>query len=78
MILVVLSGTITREVVTDGIIRSGSSSSRSTKKLKIIKSAVTPKTAVEKGIGLPENISSLPKKCCVSPNSNTKLFDKIM
>ena len=37
-----------------------------------------PKTAVEKGIGLPENISNLPRKCCASPNLNAKLFEKIM
>ena len=29
---------------------------------------VMPKTAVEKGIGLPENISSLPRKRSVNPN----------
>ena len=37
-----------------------------------------PKTAVEKGIGLPENISNLPRKWCVSPNSNAKLFKNII
>ena len=37
-----------------------------------------PKTAVEKGIGLPENISNLTGKCCPSPNLSAKLFEKIM
>ena len=39
---------------------------------------VIPKTTVENGIGLPENISNLSRKSCVSPNLNAKLFEKIM
>ena len=38
---------------------------------------VMPNTAVEKGIGLPENISNLPKKSSVTPNLSAKLFVKI-
>ena len=39
---------------------------------------VTPKTAVENGTGLPENISNLPRKCSVSPKSNANFFENIM
>ena len=39
---------------------------------------VRPKTTVEKGTGLPENISNLPRKFCVTPNLNAKLCEKII
>ena len=43
----------------------------------VIQNKVMPKTAVENGIGLPENISNLPRKRCVRSNLYAKLFEKI-
>ena len=38
----------------------------------------TPKTANEKGMGFPENISVLPKECSIKSNSNARLCKKIL